>query len=79
MSSGWRLFRSFDNIMERFPEIGFSFEVLEYNYFPFLSKSNLFSFRFRLGREALVSRLDVNDRGWKHRFFFVDVESLGYR
>ena len=71
------LFRSLDRIVERFPEIGFSFEAFEYNYYPFRSKSNLYSFRVRPGRKPLVSRLDVNDRGWKHRFFFVDVESLG--
>ena len=78
MSSGWRLLRSLDRIIDRFPEIGFSFEVFEYNYYPFRSRSNLYSFRVRTGRKPLVSRLDVNDRGWKHRFFFVGVESLGF-
>ena len=78
MPSGWRLLRSLDRIIDRFPEIGFSFEVFEYNYYPFRSRSNLYSFRVRTGRKPLVSRLDVNDRGWKHRFFFVDVESLGF-
>ena len=28
MPSGWRLFRSLDRIVERFPEIGFSFEEI---------------------------------------------------
>ena len=29
MPSGWRLLRSLDRIIDRFPEIGFSFEVFE--------------------------------------------------
>ena len=77
MPYGWRLLRILDRLNERYPDLGFSFDALEYGYYPATLRSNQFCFRTRPGCKALATKLDANDRGWRKRFFFVQVASLG--
>lgn len=76
MPHTWRLLQTIDEVSSS-KGIDFSFDALWRSYYLSTRGSCRFQLRPRRGKGSLVFNLDVNDRGWRSRFFFVERESLG--
>ena len=75
MLQAWRILRVLDLINVQ-SGVGFNFDALWYNYSLGSKSSSRVQLRIRPGRKPLVLNLDVNDRGWGYKFFFVERLSL---
>ena len=75
MPQAWRVLRVLDLVNVR-SGANFDFDALWYNYFIGSKSSSRVQLRIRHGRKPLVQNLDVNDRGWGSKFFFVERSSL---